>query len=100
MKKEELDILLKKADEDCINQKNQLIRFFCDANNPYKIGDIFTDKLGSIRIDKIGYYTSFGKHQCTYTGVTLKKDGTETKSKEIRTAWQSNEVKPKQKQAE
>lgn len=93
MNQEQLNDLLKKADEDCKKQKNQLIRFFCDANNPYKIGDTFTDHIGSIKIQKIGYSVSFGKYCCTYDGVVLKKDGAETKSKEVRTAWQSNEIK-------
>ena len=82
-----------KAEADYTKEKNHIIKAFCDANNPYKIGDVFTDHIGSIRINKIGYTESLGGVCCLYAGVILKKDGTETKNREIRQAWQSNEIK-------
>ena len=84
--------MMAKAKADYTKEKNQIIKSFCDANNPYKIGDVFTDHIGSIRVQKIGY-NRYGSVGCVYNGIILRKDGTETKKREIRQAWQSNEVK-------
>jgi len=68
---------------------------FARANNPYKIGDIFTDKIGKIKIEKIQLtYSHFSDNlpSCVYTGLELKKDGTPKKSGDKRTAWQSNDI--------
>ena len=94
MKKQELDAKLKELETQYIAQCQLLKIAFCKANNPYKVGDIFTDSIGSIRIEKIGFYLSdLTGHTCAYTGVILKKDGKETKNREQRTAYQSNEKK-------
>lgn len=94
MEKQDLDAQLALADKDYQEQKKAIIIRYCKANNPYNIGDIFTDHIGSIRIEKIGYSKVFGRvdYCCEYEGVVLKKDGTETKNRVMRTAWQSNEV--------
>jgi len=76
-------------------KKKELIARYCTENNPYKIGDVFTDHQGSIKIERILHTKVFGKNDycCEYYGIVLKKDGTETKNHVRRTAWQSNEVK-------
>lgn len=99
MKFEELEIELKKLELDYENQKRQLLKEFCDKNNPYKIGDIFTDHIGSIKIERIKY--SFSLHWrkpcCVYHGIELKKDLTPTKKLKTREAWQTNDIKNESK---
>lgn len=77
------------------NNRNKVVKEFCDANNPYKVGDVFTDHIGSILIDKIQYWVIFGNEGpcCVYSGLELKKDGTPRKDKSRRQCWQYNEVK-------
>jgi len=65
---------------------------YCNSNNPYKVGDIFTDHIGSIIIENIKSYFS-DNPCCVYYGVELKKDGTPRKDGSKRQAWQSNEKK-------
>jgi len=73
-------------------QKSSMRRY-CDSNNPYKIGDIFTDHIGSIKIKSIGYYYHKNEPCCIYIGHELKKNGEPRKDGSIRQAWQSNEIK-------
>lgn len=70
---------------------------YCDANNPYKVGDVFTDHIGSIIIERIEYHTSLGSYYCcVYYGTILNKDGTPTKKKgNKRFAYQSNDITTK-----
>lgn len=65
---------------------------YCNLNNPYKVGDIFTDHIGSIVIENIKPYCS-DEPCCVYYGTELKKDGTPRKDGSKRQAWQSNEKK-------
>lgn len=92
MKLEELNERLKdlrnKYDSDVLHFKRE----YCDRNNPYKVGDIFTDHIGSIIIESIKYYP-IDKPCCVYYGIELKKDGTPRKDSSKRQAWQSNEKK-------
>ena len=74
--------------------KRLLIRQYCDSNNPYKIGDVFTDHIGSVLIEKIEYWYS-DPACCSYFGTELKKDGTPKKNGEKRTAYQCNDLKKK-----
>lgn len=99
MKKEELDSKLSQLEQEYSLNKKKLIREFCDANNPYKVGDIFTDHIGSIRIEKIKYSFSLYREKpcCVYYGVELKKDLTPKKIQTNREAWQSNDIKNESK---
>ena len=73
-------------------QKNLLMAEFVKANNPYKIGDIVTDHIGSIIIDKIQSAWGYGgtPPSAVYGGLVLKKDGTPTKKMERRSVFQGN----------
>jgi hypothetical protein len=84
---QELALLLVGYEES----KKQLIKRYCIANNSYKVGDVFTDHFGSIKIEEIRY--SIDSRCCVYYGIELKKDGTPKKSGVKSTAWQINEVK-------
>jgi hypothetical protein len=94
MTKEQYEDNLKKINLLFESKKKELIKAFCDSNNPYKIGDVFTDHISSIIIEKIKYDSGFGAYPaCVYFGTVLKKDGTPKKSQEKRNAWQSNDIK-------
>jgi len=45
---------------------------YCNSNNPYKVGYIFTDHIGSIIIENIKPYF-VDEPCCVYYGVELKK---------------------------
>ena len=91
MTKQDLEEQLKIIDKKSEAEKIEVIKRYCDANNPYKIGDKFTDHVGTIIIEKIGYsnYTSLC---CTYFGLELKKDGKPRKEGSKRVAYQSNDI--------
>lgn len=92
MEKSELEEKLKKLEQDHELIKKSVIRDYCNSNNSYKIGDKFTDHIGSILIEKINYQY-WDRPCCVYYGLDLKKDGTPTKKLSKRNAWQSNELK-------
>ena len=71
---------------------------FADNNNPYSIGDVFTDHIGSIVIEKISYNLNpynGGLPCCAFFGKELKKDGTPKKNGSARLAYQANDIKKK-----
>ena len=91
MTKETLDKQLTQLLADYEQSRKELIKRYCIANNPYKIGDVFTDHFGRIKIEKITY--SIHSMCCVYFGPELKKDGTPKKSGAVSSAYQKNEVK-------
>lgn len=59
---------------------------YAAANNPYKVGDEFTDHIGTIVIKSIFYDTSaISGSACVYEGNILNKSG--KLSNKIRKAW-------------
>ena len=92
MTKEELNNELLKLKKEFERKEQELKIKYCNAHNPYKVGDIFTDHIGSIIIEKIGYYFAF-ELSCTYFGAELKKDGTLRKDGSKRSAHQTNDFK-------
>jgi hypothetical protein len=90
MKKEIFEIKLKELEKRYELDKKNLIVEYCIKNNPYKIGDIFTDTQGSIKIENIKY--SPNKLCCVYYGIVLKKDGNPRKDGSKRSAYQINEI--------
>jgi hypothetical protein len=91
MTKQELEKELNIIDLKYDIEKKKAIIKYCDANNPYKVGDTFTDHIGSIKIEKIMYDYSM-RLCCVYNGSELKKDGTPRKDGAKRNAWQSNSI--------
>jgi len=76
-------------------KKRSLIVDYLQANNTYKVGDNFTDHIGSIKIEKILFDTrmTHSNPSCVYHGTELKKDGTPKKNPKTRNAYQFNEIK-------
>ena len=92
MTTEEYKHKIAKLNETFEREKSLINREYAFSNNYLKKGDIVTDHLGSILIEKIQFTTSFttGMPCCVYTGVELKKDGTPTKAAKIRSIHQTN----------
>lgn len=97
MNREELEQKLKELKIKYDSEKFEIIKSYCDANNPYKVGDVFTDHMGSVIVEKIKYYYSdfYVGYYCTYLGAVLKKDGKARKNNDKRWAFQSNDIKVK-----
>ena len=90
MNKDTLTQKLIELEQEFELKKKQLLFQYCNANNPYNVGDKFTDHISTIIIEKIKY--SFGDNPCcVYFGAELKKDGTPRKDNNKRQAWQIND---------
>ena len=96
MKREELLLKLVVIEDSYLKAKKEAIVEYCDANNPYKIGDVFTDHMGSILIEEIKYTNFNNIHRtpsCIYHGVQLNKNGTVSKLGNKRDAYQIKDIK-------
>jgi len=82
---------LKQLEEAYQKEKKQLAVKYAMSNNTVKIGDVITDHIGSIIVDKInvGGYSWRGV-ECVYEGFELTKRGRPFKNKRRRVVWQSN----------
>jgi len=90
MTKEDLKHKLKQIEDECIIKRKEVMRIYCDEHNPFKIGDSFTDHIGTIRIEKVRYDLQYPC--CVYFGVELKKDGSPKNSGKKRNSWQFNQL--------
>lgn len=94
--------------EEYITQRNELLKKheselkviakeFAFSNNPYKIGDIITDHVKSIKIQQIQWsFVSFSSDklsECVYKGIQLLKNGKPSVKKTGTYIYQSNIVK-------
>lgn len=91
MTKEEYDLKIKaiqdKADED----KKRLAKDYALSLATVKVGEVATDHIGSVRVEKILFSSGFLKNpEPVYRGFVLKKDGTPTKKHETRDVYHSN----------
>jgi hypothetical protein len=93
MTKQELQEKLKMLDNEYKLKVSKINSEYAFSNNPYKVGDKFTDDIGSILIEKIQWSKTFYEEvpSCCYIGIELKKDGTPKKGMPLRKAYQSNE---------
>lgn len=95
MKKEDYENKKKELEKEYETKKSVLMREFVDSNNPYKIGDIVTDHIGSVRIERIKY--TWGYYNvppgAVYYGIELLKNGTPNKRGTMRDVYQSNLIK-------
>jgi hypothetical protein len=91
MTRQEYDSKLKEMELDFDRRKTQLAKEFALSNNGYKVGDVFADHIGRIRIEKISFYFSYKEPSCVYFGLILNKDGSPNKRGKKREAFQINE---------
>lgn len=82
-------------DYELEDRKKTLAKEYALSNNPYKVGDIVTDHIGPLKIEKINISISYldSLPQCVYFGIELKKDGTPMKKQNARGVWQKNIIK-------
>ena len=72
-------------------KKKQLAIQYARENNPYKQGDVISDHMKTIRIEKWRAYVGLNNYpMCIYTGTVLKKDGTEAKNQKDNEIYQQN----------
>jgi hypothetical protein len=83
------ELIIQKANAEEL----KLMQEYCLSNNPYNIGDIFTDHWGSIKIVSISCKYTLDKPCCVYTGIILKKDCTPAKNNKKREAYQCHDAK-------
>lgn len=83
---------MKKLENEFKIKKFDLIKECVEENNSYKVGDIITDHIGSIEIEKVscalpsGYELPCAK----YYGIELKKNLEPKKKGAKRQVWQKN----------
>ena len=71
-----------------------LAKKYIDSNNPYKIGDIVTDHIGSIIVEHINYrMTDYDNPYAVYYGIELRKDLQPKKNGSKRNSFQMNLIK-------
>lgn len=79
--------------EEYLNEVKELDVKCANENNDVKVGDSFTDQSGTILVERISVYITYGgMPTCLYYGLELKKDGTPTKKGTRRDAFQINKV--------
>lgn len=70
----------------------ELVKKFAYSNNKVKQGDIVTDHIGSIKVERVRVHQGLNIICCIYDGVMLKKDLTPVKKLTKRSVYQSNLV--------
>jgi hypothetical protein len=91
MTKQQYDEQMEQLKNEFNEKKKNVMRYYVAANNPYKIGDIVTDHIGTIKIEKITVGQAFSKYPCAvYFGIELKKNLEPKKSGNKRSVWQTN----------
>jgi hypothetical protein len=79
-------------------KEKQLDILYATSNASAKVGEPFTDHIGTIVVEEIipiGTYSSRGLPSCAYKGVRCKKNGHQNKSGEKRIAYECNNIKNK-----
>ena len=90
---ENYKVKVAEIEAEATKKKRSLAIEFANANNPYKKGDIVTDHIGSLRIEKMTWTFGFNNNilpYCHYYGIELKKDGTPMKKQSARAVSQTN----------
>lgn len=91
MTKEEYLDKLNALEKEMQCKKSQIGMEYALSNNPVKIGDLITDHMVTIKVEKIIPYMSYGSlPKCQYKGRRYTKKGVPAKSEEIETVYQSN----------
>lgn len=79
MTQEELWVQLTELQNTYEKNRTQLFREYAYANKIANIGDIVTDHIGSVLVERLKFATGIDKSETVYVGVELKKDLTPTK---------------------
>ena len=91
MTKKEFQEAKRKIDIEYNRKLDNLYIEYAKSNNPYKIGDIVSDNLHTIRIEKITVSIMFNNMPCcVYHGPELEKDLSPKKRQLNNPVWQTN----------
>ena len=91
MTQQEYKLELDRIDREYNSRKNNLYTEYALSNNPYKVGDIISDHIGSVKVESVSVYLDIDRlPMCVYTGTTLRKDLTPSKKNEKRKVYQGN----------
>lgn len=93
MTKEEYIERKNKLEEDYQKAYKKLAYEYAIANSPYKVGDIVTDFVGSLKIEKVKVSTFVMDKNlpyCVYYGTDVNKNGSLAKRNSGRGVIQSN----------
>ena len=74
---------LNEIEENYKAAKSVLYKKYAKSQIIYNIGDVVTNGLTTIKIEKYGTYIGLGKPEIIYTGVELRKDMSPKKRQEI-----------------
>ena len=75
------------------NRLNKLAKDYAFANNTVREGEMVTDNIGTIKVEKIRFSITLDVPVCVYSGRTYTKKGKPTKANTNRDVWQSNLVR-------
>ena len=95
MDKETYDAQIKDLNITHRNNLCDLMKKYAAECSSKKIGGVFTDHIGSIKVESIGFDNFSQYPSATYYGLELTKKLVPKKSGESRRACQCNEVKLK-----
>ena len=92
MTKEEFTLEKIQIDKERDEKYTSLCSKYATIHNPYKVGDIVKDHVGSVKIEKISFTIQYGTNipYCIYFGLELKKDLTPRKGLSKRSVHQIN----------
>ena len=93
MTKEQFFESLRVINQEFKDKKIELYKQYAYANNTYKVGEIFKDHIGKVRIEKIGVTVDRELSSCTYWGAELRDNEIPYKKGTKRMAYQINEVR-------
>lgn len=82
---------LQEIKNEAIKKEQILAVEYAKANNPYKVGDIVTDHVGSIQVERITYTMDINNIPCAvFIGYELNKNGSKKKIDSLRNVYQTN----------
>lgn len=94
MDKIEFESRMKIIEEKAIKEKIILMKECALSNNKHNVGDVFTDHIGSIIIERVDLSPYYSKMpSCAFAGIILLKDGKPNKNGKNRIAFQCNDIK-------
>ena len=90
MTKEELENKLAELSRKYEQDKYDTLKSYAEANCDIKVGDIITDHIHTIKVEKIGFHYGYNDPMMVFEGPDYKKDGTISKRQTNTPVYQSN----------
>lgn len=89
MTKQELNEKIKAIEIEADHQKHLAYKQYAAENAKYKIGDIVSDGMDTIRVEAINFSSYLGDFSIYYYGPLLTKQGVPRKDGEKRAVFES-----------